>query len=499
MYRPTLTALVLIACCHNEAAADDFFLTIGGGYSPSGNQASLERNVLFYQRVLNEQGLTGKRNDVFFADGRDGRRDLQVVDRESVPKANRLMAEFLGSQRSLGLSYRNHDIADVAGATSPDEIRNWFRDTGKQISDGDRLILYVTSHGGKSDDRNDPYNTSISLWNNQKIKVTELVEMLDLLPDDVTVVAVMVQCHAGGFARFIYNNADPDSGLSAQKRCGFFATVHDRPAAGCTPDINEANYVEYSTYFWEAVAGHSRTGEPIEIPDYDGDGTVSFDEAHAYTVLTSDTIDLPIRSSGEFLGIESLFANNQHPDLLPDDADFDSVLNLATPAEKAVLLGLSKQLGLDGDDRVSRARREAQSRRRTRGRTRTQDPSAELRQRIARDLKRRWPELANVLNPVSIELLTTRSEEFVRAVENHRDYQRYRELADEEKAKLSATEQKVKYERLVRTAENVILRANLVTLGDAERLAEYRAIVEAESQTLRQVPASDSVNTPAAE
>ena len=36
----------------HAAEAKDYFLTIGGGYDPSGNQISLEKNVLFQQSVL---------------------------------------------------------------------------------------------------------------------------------------------------------------------------------------------------------------------------------------------------------------------------------------------------------------------------------------------------------------------------------------------------------------------------------------------------------------
>ena len=63
--------------------------------------------------------------------------------------------------------------------------------------------------------------------------------------------------------------------MSGANRCGFFATVHDRKAAGCTADIDEANYQEYSTYFFAALRGKTRTGTPITPPDYDGDGRVS--------------------------------------------------------------------------------------------------------------------------------------------------------------------------------------------------------------------------------
>ena len=58
---------------------------------------------------------------------------------------------------------------------------------------------------------------------------------------------------------------------SPSNKSRFFATKHDRVAAGCTPDIREENYQEYSTRFWEDY-GESRIGKQIKRPDYDGDG-----------------------------------------------------------------------------------------------------------------------------------------------------------------------------------------------------------------------------------
>ncbi|MCP4170011.1 MAG: hypothetical protein GY758_04460 [Fuerstiella sp.] len=491
-------ALCLLLTSSN-AEAKDFYLTIGGGSAPPGNQASLEKNVLFYQRLLHEQKRDLSRNDIYFADGRAAGDDLQVMDRESLPKANRLMAEFFGSQRNLGLLYRNHKIVGVRDDTTPASIRSWFTDVGPTMDSGDRLMLYVTAHGHSSNDRDSPHNTTISLWNNKSIRVSEVVNLLDTLPQGVRVVAVMVQCHAGGFARFIYNEGDSDKGLSSQHRCGFFATVHDRPAAGCTPEINEATYVEYSTYFWEAIAGHTRAGKPIDVPDYDNDGRISFAEAHAYTVLRADTIDLPITTSGEFLGIESLFANDRYPELLSDMAAWDSVLPLATPAERAILEGLSDQLQLTGNDRIEVARRQVQQLRRRRGGSRGQrvNPAVQLRQRIATDLKRQWPGLANVLNPVAVDLLTIRKDEFISAIEKHRDYKRYREQVDTASVPPDTEKRKVKYERFIRTAENIILLENLRLLDDTKRLEQYQSILEAESESLSAVLADSPVDATA--
>ncbi|MGV3486702.1 MAG: hypothetical protein ACO1RT_19950 [Planctomycetaceae bacterium] len=473
-------------CLAVSASAKDFYLTIGGGYSQSGNQASLERNVVLYQELLSEKQLAGLRHDIYFADGTDPGRDLQVMDPAAIPEANRLMAEFFGSQRDLGLTYRDHRIAGVRGETSPQNIQNWFDTVGPTMQPGDRLVLYVTSHGVESESKSNPYNTSISLWDNKKLRVNELVRMLDQLPEGVSVAAIMVQCHAGGFARFIYNDGEPDKGLSSQNRCGFFATVHDRSAAGCTPAIDEASYVEYSTYFWEAVAGHSRLKRAFEPPDYDHDGQVSFSEAHAYTILSCDTIDLPIKTSDEFLRERSRFRDAQHPDLLSRTLDYDQVLELATPSEVAVLEGLSRQLDLSDNDRLQAAQSRLSQNRRGRGRYRgrSDGTASQLRRGIARDVLTRWPELANVLNPVAVELLTSRSDDFVRAIHIHPDYSRYRGLIDSATPGLSDQEKLVKYERFIRAVEHVILRENLRRLDDSASLASYQAIVDAESGTL---------------
>ena len=357
----TLAVTVLLSPGPSLLNAKDTLLTIGGGYARSGNQASLEKNVLYFQRALQEQGLGRLPHTIYFADGLNSGRDLQVMDRDSVPKANRLMSEFFGDTDDLGLSYRDHQVQGVRGSTRPENIRKWFATDGRQLKRGDRLVVYVTSHGNQSSDRRDPYNTTIATWDNTSIKMKEFVQMLDGLADGVEVVVIMVQCHAGGFARFIFNEGDPDKGLSKQRRSGFFATVHDRNAAGCTPEIDEANYVEYSTYFWAAIAGRDRSGRAIDRPDYDGDGDISFDEAHAYVILTADTIDLPVKSSGEYLTVHSKFGDGDDSKLLPNDIPYEKLLALATPVQKAILEGLSEQLDLNGSDRLVDAWKETKS------------------------------------------------------------------------------------------------------------------------------------------
>ncbi len=53
----------------SELRANDYVVTIGGGYEPAGNQASLEANVLFFQKLVEEHLPETSQHQVFFADG----------------------------------------------------------------------------------------------------------------------------------------------------------------------------------------------------------------------------------------------------------------------------------------------------------------------------------------------------------------------------------------------------------------------------------------------
>ncbi len=54
MLNNKLLAVCIIVLSTVSVQARNFVLTIGGGYSPSGNQVSLEKNVLLFNRVLDD-------------------------------------------------------------------------------------------------------------------------------------------------------------------------------------------------------------------------------------------------------------------------------------------------------------------------------------------------------------------------------------------------------------------------------------------------------------
>src|SRR6478752_252887 len=81
--RRRLAALLLLSldwiCGVPSLSATDYFLTMGGGYNRSGNQASLEANVVFFQQILSDRHSGPRHHDIYFADGHDPAADLQIV------------------------------------------------------------------------------------------------------------------------------------------------------------------------------------------------------------------------------------------------------------------------------------------------------------------------------------------------------------------------------------------------------------------------------------
>ena len=530
MNRCVLLAPFVLAATLAPAAAKDHFLTIGGGYSPSGNQVSLEKNVRMFQDLLREQYREGAPHDLFFADGDNPQRDLQFIDPDfQIPRANLLLARVFRGEKALTYQYRNHELPGVNGITSRENLERWFDETGAQLQAGDRLFIYVTAHGGRSTDKKNAHNTGLYLWNTQRLPMTDFARQLDKLPDEVPVVVVMVQCYSGGFANIVFHEGDPANGATTKTRCGFFATVHTRPAAGCTPDINEENYQEYSSFFWAALRGKARVTETPLDCDYDQDGRVSLAEAHTYALLASSTIDISVKTSDAFLrhfsrtewekpkpqqqedpkkapageapaadevGAETADAGQpqpsaaERPQLLTPDAPLDELLASANPLQKALVQGLSEQLGLSRSERAQEAREAAaefkkqQKQLDEKYKQKTADLNRACRE-ISQSVSHRWPELQNRWHPRASEILSRESHDIVQLIESHERYSAMQQLHDELEQltteRLDLDRKWAKCQRLLRELENLALASNLPAVADEATQRRYAELLAAEA------------------
>jgi hypothetical protein len=486
-----IAALLPFLALMPSVSAEDHFLVLGGGYSPESNQVSLEKNVLLFQKLLGEIYPGGVPAEFYFSDGADPGRDLVFEQPVSaIPQVNLLLARVYRQADSLGETFRSHAISRLNGACNRPSLDAWFQNQGQSLKPGDRLLIYVTAHGGKGG-KDTPRNTTLHLWGNQELTVKDLAAQLDSLPQSVKVVLVMVQCYAGGFADLIFQNGDDKAPLGREDLCGFFATTHDRPAAGCTTDIEEENYHEYSTYFWEAIRGRTRLDQPVTRPrDLDNDGAVSFAEAHAYTLLESRTVDIPVKTSDAFL---RRFSKLQGDKLWAADTVYPDLLATANPLDRAVLEGLSQSLQLSGPNRLAAAQSKAEA-------SRKQKQSLENQKRdlnrmlnraatsIQRDLTARWPELKNRWNPRLVDLMTREAADVVSAITSHRSYPEFertrQQAAQLDEQILDQDRVWVKCQRLIRTLENTAAAANLPRVADADTQARYQRLLVAEAATL---------------
>lgn len=364
---PLLVALVIafVAAGHRapSAAAPSAgpplrALLVGGGPSRDYNQVGIESNVRYLRRLL----PSGAQVRTLFADGRSDTSTVQYLDDQ-------------GKER-----YRATSLKAVDGPSRRASLDREFARLHDTASNSP-LLLYFTGHG--SPDRAGEYaDNGYGLWHEGDLTVHQLSTYLDTLPASTPVTLVMVQCFSGGFGNLLFQGSDPQGAWAGRRLCGFFASLPSREAAGCTPEVNEADYHDFTSYFFAALSGRDRLDHPVSGADYDGNGRVGMDEAFAYTLLHDASIDTPISTSDVFL---RRYVTTPDSDVFA--TPYSQVHAWATPAQRAALDGLSAQLKIQGEGRLAGAYNTVQ--RRT-GRRRGSDTESE------EELTARWIRLVRV-------------------------------------------------------------------------------------------------------
>jgi hypothetical protein len=262
------------------------FLVLGGGGAPDYNEIALEKNLLYFQRTLQKLGYEPSVAAMFFANGNDGQATVRYIDEADDQE-----------------KFKVPQIPHLDGAATLDNLETWLASDRQANSSHADLFVYFTGHGALN--RRNADNNAILLWDQERVSVREFSNLLDRLPEDKTVTAMMAQCFSGSFANFIYKDGNPRKPLASQNRCGFFATVKTQPSVGCTPAVDESDYRDYSSSFFAGLSGRDRIGKPVPSADYDRDGKVSYAEAHAFAKVDEYTTDLPISTSEAWLQLRS--------------------------------------------------------------------------------------------------------------------------------------------------------------------------------------------------
>ncbi len=501
--------LAVLASFSEPMFAKDYLVTIGGGYEPAGNQASLEANVLFFQQVIQQKHSAPVEQRIYFADGTDNQEDLQVLvpNGPAETPAIELLRSVFALERSQ-VAYRNHQVPEVDGPIRPGSIQRGLEQIIAKLVRGDRLIVYVTAHGSAAVGGN-PMNTSITCWNKQSLSMKTFSKWLDACPSEVPVILVMAQCYCGGFADTLFEAGDAEGSLSPGLRIGFYAQQHDLPAAGCRPDIE--NDEEYSSYFWGAFVGHSRSGTPTKGVDLDGNGRVSFAEAHSYAVRASATIDIPMCSSDAFLRHFSWIPEYEMPSYSRSVNDTEStpelahlpghlaeVIGMASPTHRPILESLVEQLQLSSDIEMSEVLRLRNDRQAAMEQSRSgparrgpgrRGPRGGARRALQREVVERWPDVQSPDQWGTLERLHGEpGATFLAEMKQLPNFEAFQQsLNDRKKSRDQASRderQSVLLRRLVQTIESVVLAENLPRIADAETLVRFRDILQLEASYL---------------
>lgn len=256
------------------AAADPMeFLVLAGGGAPHYNEIALEKNVRYFQRTLGVLGIDLSRARQYFANGNDGKATVRYIN-------------LVGQEQ-----FKPPEIEHLDGPATVSNAQTWFEGLAHKSSPCP-AFFYFTGHGAYNGD--DPNDNAMILWEEEFVSVQRLSSWLDQLPAEQPFVTMMAQCFSGSFANLIYEQGNPENPVALQTRCGFFATVAERPSVGCTPAVNEADYRDYSSSFFAGLSGVDRIGQPVASADYNTDGTVSYAEAHAFAKVDEETTDWPV-------------------------------------------------------------------------------------------------------------------------------------------------------------------------------------------------------------
>ncbi len=370
-------ALVLLAAPRLAAGAPVRWIAAGGGPDPSSTQVSLEQDIELARDVLGSGGV------VLFAGGPHAF-GVQVLDDKR--RGDPLLADLgdLFDPRDGRDAHYRLPALPMDGPATAARVRDALADA---LANGsDPLLFYFAGHGDKGDT---PAGSSIRLWGDGGLSVADLADLLDRQGKRREVRLVITSCYSGGFADVAFAGASPERGAAPTKRCGFFASEWDQPASGCDPDPERGHQEGYGIYFWHALRGEDRDGEPLPLAllDLDHDGKISLLEAHTRARIASTSVDVPTTTSERWLR-----------QLAPPSGPAQAV---SLPEEDAVIRQLGKRLALADEaavrqrhDQLSAALREAAD---TVARAEDEENDAYASLRIV--LLQRWPALDDPWHP----------------------------------------------------------------------------------------------------
>lgn len=445
------------------------WIAVGAVASPEQNQVQIEQDLELARATL------GERSGLVLYAGGAGSRDVQVDARQS--RGDPLLAELsalLAPRGGRTSRYRTGRLPRHGPASLPaleDAVRSALASPGPGP-----LTFFLAGHGERGERHAQNY---VALWGGRRLDAERLATWLDGARRPVRL--VVTSCYGGGFVEALFAGADPARG-PGRDRCGFFATTADLPATGCDPNPERPEQEGYALHLLNALRGRDRDGRPLprgEL-DLDGDGAISFAEAHARSRIALGSVDVPTSTSERWLRsvVGRSAPARDAPSALPSARD--------APEELAVVRALARRTGLPEElERVRdllRAREEKidEAYGVYDDAARAEDDAA---RRASAELLARWPVLDDPFHPEFAETLRCERAAIAAHLRRSRACEDYREAvraSDEAEADHWELRRKAApVERLLRALENLALARRLHAKGGAG-WARYQAILACE-------------------
>jgi len=299
---------------YGVAAPNDRALIVSGGQTTNANADRYWRDCAFlYDTLVHKYGYSKENVVVLIADGTN-------------PAVDHLNFNYVPPDSywaSTPLDFDDDGACDVDGDATAASVSNAFRDLQSQLTAQDRLLVFLTDHGGPTEGGGE-WDAELCLWNNERFRDRDLKALTEQLP--CPVVFAMEQCYSGGFADDlnqtdrIFASAAAHDGVSHAEPYPYFYDQWCLDWIAALRGFFPSNHVPW-------VDGDACNA------DYNGDGYVSFHEAAVFADTQNTVADTPqYQENPDFLGSHSFLG--RVPDGIPpaDVLDRIALADVPSPA-----------------------------------------------------------------------------------------------------------------------------------------------------------------------
>ncbi|MEJ2590614.1 MAG: hypothetical protein P8178_04275, partial [Candidatus Thiodiazotropha sp.] len=337
---PIARMALLLVAISGQARSENSYLIVGGGPYPVDYDASIERNVVWLEDLVPRWNFSS--GEIWYGLGADGKPDvlLQAADEPAISQWEPL-ARVFNEVVNNRLRLSHNQVRANAGPFTYDNVSAVLEQRVGALKRGDSLFFIYSGHGSRS--REEAYEMNgLRLLGDKQYTAKSFSKVLQRAAEGSHVRFVLPQCFSGGFLRPVFRTpTQPTISTLMPDDCGFVSVPESRIAEGCTVGVQADEYRDYSTYFFAALAGRSRTGEALTTdPDSDHDGQVTLLEAHHYAFSEAESTDIPSSTSEYVLEMSQPWYSRWLPRLnkSPDNPYTRLAQRIAT------------RIGVDSDD-----------------------------------------------------------------------------------------------------------------------------------------------------